>query len=213
MVVFLLLGSVGQARADMILFNDFGPGSTYNAAGWWNIAGTAILPAMKFTPSATAQLTSLAFGMTIPVQGGVNGVTVELRSDAGGVPGALIESFDLSGQTMPALGTQGPPLTATSVTNPTLTAGTNYWLVAVDTNPNQAVWNFNDQGITGGGSTTPNGGASWQAFPTVSDAAFEVFGTQTVAAPGPSGLVLFGTASASFGGYMGWRRRKQRPAA
>ena len=89
--------------------------------------------ATGFTPSATFKLTSfdiaLGYVDTFPNPPGPNQAEVFLDSDAGGLPGSTIESWDLSNLPTDNCG-PCPLTTVTSVGNPTLIAGNQYWIVA-----------------------------------------------------------------------------------
>jgi hypothetical protein len=85
----------------------------------------------------------------VPLQllAGANEVLVSLLSDAGGIPGSVIESIDVQG----AIPTNAAGLvTATSALNPTLTAGTSYWLVLSTPAANTLVfWSYSLADVTG----------------------------------------------------------------
>jgi uncharacterized protein (TIGR03382 family) len=86
--------------------------------------------ATSFTPSATYTLSSITVSVQF-ISGTSNQLTIDL---AGGLsqPGAPIESFSLTGipSTFP-----GTVQTVTSVLNPTLSAGTRYWVVLSAADP------------------------------------------------------------------------------
>lgn len=74
---------------------------------------------------------------------------VMLMTDNAGVPGTVMEAWHFSGQ-MAALGDPNSPLSAASVLNPLLTAGTQYRLVVSTTGPDaHAAWHFNSVGDVG----------------------------------------------------------------
>ena len=74
----------------------------------------------------------MAFGVSLIA--GTNSLTMAIAADNGGTPGAILETFTFVNQ-MGAFGSQNAPLTATSVLNPLLTAGTNYWILGLPAHP------------------------------------------------------------------------------
>jgi hypothetical protein len=202
--LLLFLGGVSQARAD-IIFNNFGPGDTYNIGFGYTIAGSTVIPpgfvqgdGFAITPAATFELDQirLAAGHIT----GPNQINVTLRADAGGLPGAVLESFSFTN--LGAFGNANPPLVANSVLHPILQAGTRYWLIA---DPGNAatwdVWNFNSIGDTGPHALSAGGGPFTDGNAT--RGAFEILGTPV---PEPSSLALFGLGSL---GLAGWRLRRR----
>jgi hypothetical protein len=93
--------------------------------------------AFPFSPTTTGRLAKIDVGLAPQNQGGT--VQVELRSDADGAPGDLIESWST---TLPQTGTASAPLTTiTSVQYPMLSSLTTYWLVATsNTNSGSGAW-------------------------------------------------------------------------
>ena len=206
LVLLLTAANAGPVLAG-IIFNDYGPAYTYNIEVGDTVSGAtsvrgSVAEAFEFTPASTEAVTSVDFG--IGYASGTNSVTVDLMTDNGGVPGSVLESYSFAG--LGPFGSQDPPLTALSLSNPILAAGTNYWVVgfpgASDT---YAAWNWNDQAVTGPGEFSTDGGSTWSVpTPNVSMGAFEIFGT---AVPEPASLVLFGIGIAGLA-VFGRRRRK-----
>jgi hypothetical protein len=83
---------------------------------------------------------------------GANELTISLNADSGGAPGAVIESFTVSGA-MPSFGanSSGNLVTATSILQPVLTAGTDYWVVLSipEDGTSWSAWNLNSTGDLG----------------------------------------------------------------
>jgi hypothetical protein len=209
--VALLLGGVGQAKAD-ILFNDYGPAYTYQTNTGWTVSGptsavgSSFANANEFTPLLTGAVTSVDFG--IGLVSGTNSAVFQLMTDNGGVPGSVLESYSFVNQ-MGSFGTQNGPLVATSLSQPTLVAGTNYWMVALPgASDTWAAWNLNDQGVSGTDAISQDGGSTWQPNGSQTFGAFEVFGNAGPVVPEPASLTLLGIGIAGIAGY-GWRRRKQ----
>lgn len=168
--VLILAGLVlcGSAlRADTI-YTNFGAGQAYASGSGVNVAdGTNDYSvAEEFTPGANYDLTSVEFVAT--TQNASNSVTVGIYADNSGVPGATaLESFTYTPPSGP-LGTLGnlvPVISVSSVLNPELLAGNNYWLV-MDGAPSESLfWDQNSSGTFGLVETNGTPG-NWLVNPT-----------------------------------------------
>lgn len=90
-----------------------------------------VLLATGFTPSTSFRLTSLNIGLGYAAgfsPNGPNRADVFLTDDLGGLPGNTIEFWLLTN--LPAPCGPCPLIAITSVSNPTLIAGKQYWVVA-----------------------------------------------------------------------------------
>jgi hypothetical protein len=162
----------------------FGPADSYDTSNQWSFVGpndTTIDYAVTFTPSADATFTAVRLALASAAQ-----IQLEIRQGAD-PNGTLVESiFDTFS---PGI------LTVNSVINPTLTAGTQYWLVARSPGllfPSTG-WFYNDQGFTGLSiETAPN---VWSASVGVTPA-YEILGDSAV--PEPSSVILLSLAGAAF---------------
>jgi len=153
-LAFLLLVNaalVGRVFADQIFFtnlvqpdNQYGPDGlgightpSYSPGDAGDVFG-----ATGFTPSEEFQLTSiqLALGYVAGFpSNGPNEATVSLVSDSGGLPGSTIESWQLTDlpTTFPA-----PLTTISSVLNPILLPGNQYWIIATAGPDTFDTWTF-----------------------------------------------------------------------
>ena len=141
--VVLALCSEGAARADPVVFSNFGPGMTFNTAQAWNVSGINFFAgrvvAQSFTPSANFTLNSLQLAMGII--DGPNILQVMLMTSSGGLPGTIVETITLTNAVAP-IGTGGIVI-ANSALNPLLSAGTQYWIVAFAPDDNTLMgWNL-----------------------------------------------------------------------
>jgi hypothetical protein len=197
-------------RADVVLYNTFGPGQTYNhnlgdvvsgSTGHMTFGYSAV--AQNFTPTQTANLSQVVVGFG---SGGLGPLDLDffVTSDAGGLPGSTVENLGK----WTVIG--GQPLTLNSAAHPVLTAGTSYWLTLQVDDPKTSLYTFWGQSSPASigsvaGKNSPN--VAWGLLPSPSTQdAFAIQGT--VAVPEPSSFFLLGATAAV--GWGGWRWRRQR---
>jgi hypothetical protein len=202
--VFAAIGAVicAGAAGATTLYTDFGPGQTYNTSSGWFIGGSGAVTqasiAAPFTPSVTATLDSL--DLAVDVFAGTTSFTVEITADSSGAPGAVLESFSLTGIT-------GTPTvrSLTSILHPSLSSLSTYWVAVFAGGTTTAGgWFWNSVGTTGFDFSS-NGGSTWSVDSATTDPrpAFDVIGTPTV--PEPTTWVLLGAPLAA----MLWFRRRR----
>jgi hypothetical protein len=145
--VFLLL-SATPARAS-IVFSNLGPGNSLRSPGigigFITFTSTFNYAGLAFTP--TDQSYTLD-SIQLPLQliSGPNIADIFLTSDVGGLPGSIIESFQIAG----ALTSGGNLLvTLISTSRPLLSAGSQYWVVAAGGPSSFVTWAQNELQETG----------------------------------------------------------------
>lgn len=215
LLLFLLVPP--GARADSVVFSNFGPGIGFDPTiGWVGPAGTAYsvggVPfdvAVSFTPSSNVDLSQIFLPILWQIPDPPNSTTVTLVNSAGGAPGAtVLESW--SGLTVPSL-SFSPPLTLTSSPDVLLSAGTQYWIV-VGTEGSD-FWFQNNSGGTqpfdfGSGTSWTVIDPSTQGYALgTTSPAYEVTGTAPVPEPTTICLLEFG-----FLGLAALGLRKKRTA-
>ena len=149
-IAVLVAGNASRCVAGTIMFSNLvGPANQYGPDGV-GIGHTPAFPpispsfltyATPFTSQSNFRLTMIE--VPIGVVTGPNQVLAALASDAGGQPGALIETFLLTN--LPTTtGPNGYPLVqVASVLNPILLGGQKYWFSATGGGITFAVWSLN----------------------------------------------------------------------
>ena len=150
-----------HVQTSMVVYSSFGANNSFSTnflcvSGpdnlmCWPALGTV---AAQFTPNATVTLQSIS--LALGYDGGINGASISLLPDAGGVPGGVqLASWsvnNLPGGFQPAL------TTVTETGNVTLRAGQTYWVaVAAGSNDTLLLWLRNNLGLDGGMSNTGSG--------------------------------------------------------
>jgi hypothetical protein len=193
-VWIFVFAATAISRADVMVFNNFGAGLSYNT-GAGNFVGNAFDGSgnnygegVEFTPYFTANLSSLDIALSC-FFGCSDSFTVSLDASSSGAPGAALESFTISGASLGPLGTNNPALLLTSVLMPTLTAGTPYWVTVTSDVNDSIVWNWNSTGDTSADALSTDGGSTWFAPSGETPGAVRVGGS----VPEPGAIVLLST--------------------
>ncbi len=210
--VLAVLTWAEAARADVV-FSNLGPGDEWNHTSAYVLRGPqgdgtspAGGKAMQFRPTFQAEFTSVELALGSGLIPGTNRIVVELRADAQGQPGAVLESFAF--ENLPYLYSPTQTLSVgTSVSRPVLEANTTYWIAAfpgaADTSGG---WNWSSPLQTGIWAASADG-TTWEfnPFGRTEIAAFRVNGTSVV--PEPGTLALCGVGGSLL---LAVRRRRSR---
>jgi hypothetical protein len=202
-----LAGPAGPARADVI-FSNLGPGESYNQIQGYIEAGPeAAFPLTRQAMAFTAGQTPTSFDgarVALGLASGANEIDLRLYTDAGGQPGAVIETIHASGQ-MPTYGQfgSGHLVTFESALHPLLEAGGTYWLLPFASGDTFAGWNRNDQGSSGPFALSQELEPTGWVVSSQQQGAYAVNGTPSPA-PEPSALALAGVGLVGLAGYA-WR--------
>jgi hypothetical protein len=206
--VALAVASAATTRAD-IVFNNFGPGDTFGTTVGWGFGNpNDVVSSMAFTVGAGTSYKLTEIDLAAGFISGTNSVTVSIRSDSGGTPGATLESW-----TIPMTGQYGtlyPPEMVTSVLNPILAANQQYWVsLAPGAADAHGAWSLNTTADQGPVYVTIGGNPSFSG--TNFRGAFRVLGTPATGTPTPEPATLVPTLIGALvlTGY-GWRRRVHR---
>jgi len=143
-VAALTLLFCATAGATDVLYTTLGPGGEYDTSSGYFVDGSNYynqVLAMAFTPSSSENMVDavLALGN---YAGSNSPINVYLESDAGGQPGSVLASLTQQGTIQPFSG-GGSLITFNCGGCGTVTAGTQYWIVAKESDPNtEQAWMY-----------------------------------------------------------------------
>jgi hypothetical protein len=186
-LVTVLVCAPAPARAGTVLYGNFGPGYAGDSPLGYG-AGFAFF-GTTFTASAGGTLQQVE----ISIEDGPLNITGGLYTNSGGEPGTLLESWNIS---IPS--NDDTITTLTSVVNPAIIAGTQYWFVLANPTVASFTWLANDDNVLGGsygGSTLAGlsgGGNAIDPAPGI-----ELMGNSSV--PEPATGCLFGAGCLGLG--------------
>ena len=148
-VAALSLGLCATASASDILYTTLGPNGEYDTSSGYFVDGSNYygqVLAMPFTPGSSETMVDavLALGN---YAGNNNPINLYLETDNGGVPGTVLATLTQQG-TIQSFNTGGSLITFSCNGCGTVNAGTQYWIVGKETDPNtEQAWMYayNDQ--------------------------------------------------------------------
>lgn len=174
-------------KADGItVYSNFGPSNAYRGDAGYLVGG--FIDAMAFTNNTGQNVDLTQIDVAVSgTPGYPMTMTLNLYADNGGVPGALLESWNVNN--LPAFGTCCTVSTFFDSAGVVLQNGATY-LLAADSKSNPDVWNFNSTGASSAGAISTDGGTIWREYSFNPNGAFDVLGTAAV--PEPSTVLLMG---------------------
>jgi hypothetical protein len=126
------------AGANIVLFDNYiQPGYVHDPFGGYATGANWGWIAFAFTPSVDARLESVTLSLGFKTSA-ADVIDVKLYEDAGGVPGADLESFHLINAIPPLY--PEPPVVVDSVFHPILRDGHQYWLSVQGSLQTDAGW-------------------------------------------------------------------------
>jgi len=182
-------------------YSNLGLGGTYNQGLGWTIGNPTLQPGDpidtqgdEFSPTTTATLSDIEIALSY-VQGTGSSYVTLYTDNGSNLPDSALEAWIITNSTLlPVFGASNSALyTLTSVVHPTLTAGTEYWLIASADSTVWDAWNLTLPKVY---SNHYNGGNIFSGldYPM---GAFEINGATGVAEPTTTlllGLGLVGLA-------------------
>jgi hypothetical protein len=207
----------GTGYADSLVYSTFGePGDTFSSLGAFGINGSGnpgsgllySAQAMAFQPSASVTLDTIRFAASSG-----DGCVVDLvlaAADSSGAPGTALETFSsITPPNSPTI------LTESSVSHPSLVAGTTYWLELQPHDPTTAAtagWAFSSPAVSGTFAFRSDPAGAWSTVADQPLAAFDVSGAATTnVIPEPPSFTLLSVGAVGLAGY-GWRKRRRAAA-
>ncbi len=189
----LALVICATASATDVLYTTLGPNGEYDNANGYFVDGANYynqVLAMPFTPNATENMVDavLALGN---YAGNNNPVSLYLESENGGMPGSVLATLTQQG-TIQSFFSGGSLITFNCNSCGTVNAGTQYWLVAQETDANtEQAWMFAYQDQQGNAAFNQLGSINgpWNLFDSTISA-YRVDGGQV---PEPGTLVMLGS--------------------
>lgn len=201
LTLIALAGIVVPTSAQVVVFNSFGAGNTYNSGIVWGVSGASTSGGYRgqaefFTPGISGNLSSILLATYRLGGSGAGYSNFYIAQDNGsGIPGAILESFT-------NIYNANGLLTLNSTVQPLLQAGTEYWLCdkpAADNSYNG--WYQNNQGYAPGAFERSEWG--WAALANVENSG--VFRVSVIPVPEPS---VTGLATLSVGCLLFLRLKK-----
>jgi hypothetical protein len=202
MVACLMLSTLsmpGRTDASPItIYSNFGPGLAHDSAqanpvGFDFFTGDTDAQGASFAANVDAILTSVAVALSGFSGTNAAPVTVALRSDLGGLPDGILETFSIPAASLGPFGVANAPFVVTSLLHPVLTSSQRYWVTIGGTPTDAVAWNLSSVGASDPTATSVDNGVSWQTL-GLTPGAFEVNG-DTTQVPEPATIVLLGSGA------------------
>jgi hypothetical protein len=195
LLVCLVASALPAIAPASVLFSNFGAGMSYNTSQGNPIgndfAGDNAAQAETFTPTVNATFNSLSLALSCVANCSAKQMfTISLTKNTNDAPGAVVEGFVISSSTLGLQGTNNVPFTATSLLDPLLTAGTQYWVTVSSTTAYAISWGDNTTGDTSDQAVSSDGGASWFSPSFMTPSAYQV--NATLVAEPSTGILLAG---------------------
>lgn len=190
-----------------VIYSNLGPNDSFSTTPGtypvWNLtSGGFIERAAAFTVPGSQNVQFGSADLGFHLQTGTNSAAVKLAADASGVPGAIIESININ---LPAPSANPTIVTAVSNTNPTLIAGTTYWIIASVNFPGtMATWGPNTTNTGGGNATRTNfQNGQWFAQPPFGQGSMRI---RSFEIPEPAACALLAIGLATLLGIRSSRK-------
>jgi len=190
-------------RANTLIYENYTVITPYVNGSGLNIVQEDAVPFTVdvIAPSGSAYaLSDIEFAGSVRNTESLNRVTGKLYDTVNGLPGDVLESFNL---TLDPNASGAPLYQLTSLTNPVLATGQEYWFGLSDPVTNDLTWFFNGTGVS---NVATLSGSTWSYSPgQYSQGALVVNAELVTASPEPASLLLLGGALALGLGRKLWK--------
>ena len=205
--VLLLIIFVGPAHA-VFIHNTFSSTNQYNRSTGWNLVSPNSF-AMGFdalTTDHTLKTIEFAAGYSFSSDSGLILDVDIMSSDASNRPNAILESFVFTSlQRFYYEQASYPIISATSSSNPVLSANSRYWLaISPRQSTGRGAWNQSSPSVGGWRAYLASPTSSWSVSYTGSQGAFKITGDPVSVIPEPTTMLLL---SSGLIGLAGFRRK------
>ena len=207
LIALALCVGAAMAHADTVVW-DYAPVDGDAVCCWQNQTAAQNF-ADNFTLAQNTNLTGFnLFTGNFPPQGTYN---VHLYADNGGLPGALLQSIDVSASSFAFYGTFNSvdvyEVMLQFAAIP-LTAGTQYWIGASGNGFEAGQLSLAGPGDPGDGQMAQFSGQQFQFMTQVGDQSYQLVGSSGGAVPEPASLLLLGSGLLGLGGVTRKRIKK-----
>src|SRR5438105_1637430 len=186
LTIGLACGLFAATAWTQVVFDNFGPGGTFNTGFGWTESGPTSgigsdSQGERFIPALSGNLSSITIAMSH--NEGLNDLHLFLSNGSGGIPGIVLESWTINN--LPSFGSSYVPLVINSATHPLLSSGTVYYLYSKEPGNEWNDWNKNSNSEQGLHINSANGGPYNTS--TIEQGAFRVT-VEPVPEPGAFGF-------------------------
>jgi hypothetical protein len=164
-------------KGGTVIFDSIGGGG-YNCCSGWTVSGPdsplgeQIWTAIQITPTGSGKVTEIVAGVGYVT--GSNSAELAIYSDAGGVPGTLRWSGDVSD--LPVFGSTSTTTVMAKVKKVKIKANTPFW-VAVQTDANSSdTWDAWNESNTTSAPLAQNTGSGWTNYGSNAAGAVTLYG-------------------------------------
>lgn len=201
--------SMNVLRAGTLIFSNFGSPTAYTTSSYLSPEqGEAIPFTVPSTPDPGTEWALNSVEVVAALSDDTHPIDLTIYSDSNGLPGTALETLDLY---LPTGSSSFNDQTISSVENPILVSGSQYWIGLSDpTDPpgnNFVEWAYAGNGTVDPGTVSTFDGTSW-SDPSINgyaQGAVQITANEVAAStPEPATFALFGAGLLA----LGWKRKR-----